>query len=128
GAGVFGPFTRAKMNEVLAQKGYAKRLIAEKRTTLAAQAPLDEQKAEEKEPLFAADLDPGTSSPLVKKLQTVLKDFGYYNGMVTTEYFGEKTRDAVIAFQIDKGIISSPSDIGAGRIGPQTRELLNSLI
>lgn len=128
GAGVFGPLTRAKMNEVLAQKGYAKRLIAEKRTTLIAQAPLDEQKAEEKEPLFAADLDPGISSPLVKKLQTVLKDFGYYNGMVTTEYFGEKTRDAVIAFQIDKGIISSPSDIGAGRIGPQTRDLLNSLI
>ena len=86
------------------------------------------QVQQEPAPAFDSDIDPGTKSELVKKLQKTLKNLGYFNGVVTTEYFGETTRKAVLAFQIDKGIISSENDIGAGRVGPSTRNALNELL
>lgn len=130
GAGIFGPLTRSRMNEILASRLYVGRLIAEKKqaNSLVAVNTEPVETEEIKEPLFVFDIGTGTSSPLVKKLQETLKNLGYFDGTIITDYFGEKTREAVIAFQLEKGIISSVSDIGAGRVGPQTRDLLNGLL
>ena len=59
----------------------------------------------------------GSSSDEVIKVQTVLKDMGYYTGGVDG-IFGVKTQDAVMKFQRAKGLITD------GIAGPQTLKAL----
>ncbi|MBU1992783.1 MAG: peptidoglycan-binding protein [Patescibacteria group bacterium] len=124
GAGVFGPLTRSKVNEVLAARSYTNRLIAEKR----GDALVAVVEVEEKESVFVADLGFGDKSESVKTLQETLKKLGYFDGVITTEYFGQQTANALLAFQLENEIISSTDEIGAGRLGPSTRAKLNELI
>jgi len=144
GAGVFGPVTRQAMNGVLGYRANTKQLIASKtasykekkenKSFLAnilspSQEPETVEETEEKITLaFNSDLNPGSSGEDVEKLQKTLKDLGYFNGAIVTSYYGDVTKEAVINFQKDKKIISSDEDKGAGRFGPQTRDLLNSLL
>lgn len=62
----------------------------------------------------------GSRGPEVTSLQQQLKDLGYFTYWRTTEYFGTITRDAVIRFQRDKGLLVD------GIAGPQTRAALNA--
>lgn len=115
GAGVVGPQTRNSLNLVFSQRSNRDRLVAMK-----------EVEAESKGK-FLADLDPGASGEKVKELQIALKNLGYFEDEVVTNFFGQQTQKALIAFQIDKKIVKSAEDLGAGRLGPQTREILNSI-
>ncbi|MEK7100496.1 MAG: peptidoglycan-binding domain-containing protein, partial [Patescibacteria group bacterium] len=67
---------------------------------------------------FTQDLTVGSTGNDVTELQRTLTTLGFYSGPVTG-YFGPLTASAVSAFQNARGLTS------AGRVGPQTRALLN---
>lgn len=135
GAGVFGPSTRNALNGILGYRANTKQLIASKT------ADYNENKqkvyiAEKEESnqiqstsqVFISDLVYGSKGNDVEILQKILKQLGYFDGAIITDYFGEVTKDAVISFQLEKGIIASQSDPGAGKVGPQTRDQLNTIL
>ena len=59
----------------------------------------------------------GKEGPLVSQIQQRLKELGYYSGLVDGQ-FGGQTREAVIAFQKDKGLTAD------GLVGDETYALL----
>lgn len=61
----------------------------------------------------------------VRILQRFLIDKKYLGLSTTTNYFGPITQNALIKFQIDRKIITSPEDFGAGLVGPKTRIEIN---
>ena len=142
GAGEFGPKTRETLNHILGYRANTKALIASKTekfnndTVLIAADNIQPDSQPVTKPdeiktvneVFNFELSLGSTGDEVLKLQENLKKLGYYKGGLTTNYFGEITKDAVIAFQMKNGIIESENDAGAGLVGPKTREALNSLI
>jgi peptidoglycan hydrolase-like protein with peptidoglycan-binding domain/3D (Asp-Asp-Asp) domain-containing protein len=117
GAGVFGPTTRSKISAVVTTR--------ENRNTQIANAKTNPQIAESNS-LIARDLEFGQNDSQVKNLQNLLKKTGYFQGAITG-FFGMETQKALIAFQLDKKIVANESAQGAGRVGPKTRSVLNSL-
>ena len=77
---------------------------------------------------FEKDLEFGLRDPEVTRLKDFLKEQGYFqiNTKVTGNNGQIKFKE-VRGFQLDKGIISSPEDGGAGRCGPKTREVINKI-
>jgi peptidoglycan hydrolase-like protein with peptidoglycan-binding domain/3D (Asp-Asp-Asp) domain-containing protein len=140
GAGTFGPSTRNTLNNLLGYRANTRALIAAKtasyneESSMVAQKPDEEtvietESAKEiKNKIFTETLNYGTQHELVTKLQNTLKNLGYFTGAITTDYYGDITKDAVIAFQMDNKIIVSEKDPGAGVLGPKTRDALNSLL
>ena len=64
----------------------------------------------------------------VKKLQEVLNQLGYFP---ITDYTGNYygiTIKAVLDFQLANGVIANKEEVGSGRCGPKTREVLNKLL
>ena len=47
---------------------------------------------------------------------------------LNTGYFGSKTESALIQLQIKKGIVADMNSLGAGRVGPKTKTILNKLV
>jgi peptidoglycan hydrolase-like protein with peptidoglycan-binding domain len=76
-------------------------------------------------------IDYGETNADVTNLQSFFKDNAsiYPEGLVTG-YYGSLSRTAVQRFQAAKGIVSSGSaaTTGYGRVGPSTRDAINSLI
>jgi len=156
GSGTFGPKTRDTLNGILGYRENTKALIAakteeyKKDEILLAQTNTTQETIDKeinstdtvietpietpvetpkiKPAIFDYDLSLGSNGDEVKILQETLQKHGFYQGGLTTKYFGDVTKDAVIAFQKANGIILSDTDEGAGLVGPKTRELLNSLI
>jgi len=63
----------------------------------------------------------------VKMLQNVLIQKGFLASGLNTGTFGYNTQEALVKFQLDKGIINKKTDTGAGNVGPKTLEVLNNL-
>jgi peptidoglycan hydrolase-like protein with peptidoglycan-binding domain len=131
GAGLYGPKTRDKLNEILASREYNKVLIAEANidTIMIASADtelIDDALAARK--VLSSELGFGAISPDVVVLQEFLRAEGYLDSTVLTNYYGPVTRQSVIHFQLANNIILTEDDIGAGRIGPATLKYINSLI
>ncbi|SDI63186.1 C40 family peptidase [Alteribacillus bidgolensis] len=59
-------------------------------------------------------LYPGTNNDEVKKLQDLLRDKGYFTYHTTTGYYGDRTKEAVLAFQKKHNLTAD------GIAGPQT--------
>ncbi len=78
-------------------------------------------------PQILANMDIYDSGQEVKKLQDLLIEKGYLPKGLNTAYFGQKTKKALLKFQLENGIIASEYDTGAGRVGPKTRRILNNL-
>ncbi len=112
GAGYFGPKTRNKMNEILAIRDQNLKLIAE---------------ANQSSMYIANEMAFGDRSLQVAKLQEFLISQDLYEGSFTSNYYGEITRLSVLNFQLEHGIVTSESDLGAGRVGPATLAKINSL-
>lgn len=124
GAGVFGPKTRQRLNELVASRNDRKVLIAQATNDSIYLAGATD---ENKNRLISMELDFGSSSYEVMKLQKFLKEKGYFTADGFTDYFGPATRTAVMKFQMDNNLISDKNDAGAGRVGPNTLQLLNSM-
>lgn len=65
----------------------------------------------------------------IKTLQTLLKNWGYYQGEISGVY-SPATIEAVYQFQLKEGIITGKekNKSGYGRFGTKTREKINSMI
>lgn len=86
---------------------------------IVAPAPLPPLVSTDTPTIAEVDLQPGTKSPHVKKVQETLKAMGYLpSDLETTEYLGPKTRDAIMNFQKAQGL--SPT----GFFGQATRAAL----
>lgn len=77
--------------------------------------------------LFTEDLWYGAHGAEISKLQTYLQRLGYYTGEISGLY-DDATVDAIFAFQRDRKIVFSYSDMGAGHVGVQTRQALDQAI
>jgi peptidoglycan hydrolase-like protein with peptidoglycan-binding domain len=135
GAGVFGPKTRQTLNEIIASRNSRKILIAQATNDVMTGniAKNDSgAKVASAEPsskvtrFIATEIDFGAQGNSVKKLQTFLKEQGYFNDSATG-YFGPATKDALIEFQKANDLIDDEDDAGAGRVGPGTLKLINSM-
>jgi len=72
---------------------------------------------------FTQNLIKGSSGPQVLELQKLLQCLGYLPAnVVANSYFGQATHDAVVKFQQANNLLAR------GRVGPQTRALLNKFI
>jgi peptidoglycan hydrolase-like protein with peptidoglycan-binding domain/3D (Asp-Asp-Asp) domain-containing protein len=71
-------------------------------------------------PMLLIGLEQGMQGPSVRQAQKLLRYTGYYRGR-TDGVFDQDLKEAVTRFQIDRGIVQSATDTGAGRIGPATR-------
>lgn len=123
GAGIFGPKTRDRMNEITAIRRY--------NTAVVADATVQYEKMvaarSKKDFLLASELRYGMTGPEVSKLQRFLKDKGFFEGVLITEYYGPVTKEAVLKFQKANNLVASESDPGAGNVGPNTLEIINTL-
>lgn len=68
----------------------------------------------------------GTQSTEVKRLQEFLVTQKFLASDLATGYFGAKTEQAIINFQLAKKVISRKTDAGAGLLGPKTLQVLNT--
>lgn len=125
GAGVFGPKTRGAMNRIVESRTHELSLIAYQREQHAnatvASTPGTESGT------FTRVLAFGDHGAEVKALQSLLKQLGHFQGAFVTEFYGEQTQAAVLAFQLANGLVSSESDAGAGQVTEATLALLNTL-
>ncbi len=77
--------------------------------------------------MFNTDLEFGQTNDEVKALQDCLKWEGLFpTNAESTGYFGAVTKKSVQGFQV-KYFITTPEGSGYGRVGPKTREKLNSI-
>lgn len=67
----------------------------------------------------------GMRSDKVLLLQKKLHAAGWLEEDYLTGYFGQKTKDAVMAYQLAKKIVASKAAPGAGLVGPKTLKGLN---
>ena len=79
-----------------------------------------------KPPLFPEDVWYLSRGADVAKLQRVLSGLGYFKPVVDG-FYGDETREAVLAFQREHDLIDSEDELGAGHTGPQTRVLLEKV-
>ena len=124
GAGHFGPQTRRKFEEFITKEGPGEDAIRlQKGRSLMSKNP----DLFEEEDLFDAALTLNDSGDNVRHLQEELLTLGFLR-IQPTGYFGETTQHALYKFQQSQGIVADASDSGAGYMGPQTRDVLNSII
>lgn len=77
--------------------------------------------------LFPEDIWYLSEGDDVKKLQTYLKELGYFSGEIDGK-FGDTTRMAVYLFQKDKGLVSDIGDLEAGHFGGATRKAFEEAV
>ena len=80
--------------------------------------------------MITSSLDIGSQGAQVSELQTYLStNAAWYPSALVTGYFGALTEGGVQKFQVAQGIVSSgtPASTGYGRVGPTTRDRINSL-
>ncbi len=133
-AGKLGPKTRDRINEIVASRNYNTGMIAEAtqkyQKTLVANAGQNDQQIpadRNRKRILTAQLQFGMKGPEVSALQKFLKEKGFFDGGLITEYFGPVTLEAVIEFQISNNLIKSKADKGAGVIDLDTLEFINTL-
>lgn len=110
GAGGFGPKTREELAKALNKH----------ETQVALAARWDDFH-------FDGNLVKGKRDESVLKLQEMLVQRELLDHQ-PTGYFGKLTKAALIAFQLEEGLITTANAAGAGTVGPQTRERLNTLL
>lgn len=76
---------------------------------------------------FPKDIYHGSSGAEVRKMQNYLVEWGYLNE--ATGFYGDETAEALYQFQLDfVDSVDSPSDLGAGHFGINTRQAFDKLI
>lgn len=126
-AGVFGPKTRKYLNTFVAASSYTETRVAAATDNYQKIALARSEADKPKKTLISVELKYGMRGPAVASLQKFLKDKGFLDSNLITQYYGPVTQDAVIEFQKAHKLITTPSDTGAGYVGPATLELINAL-
>lgn len=122
GAGVFGPKTRKSLKEVY--QAYIEAEIEKQELTALLEEFTQESELQAQEKLSEiGESSYGEISPRVRELQVTLSELGYFE-YKDTAIFGVKTKNSIIALQIDTGLLKTASDIWAGILGPKTRQAL----
>lgn len=127
GARTFDSSTRARLNEIIAARFHTTQLIAAKNpkindASLAATLPAPSSAML----AISEGLAKGGDREQTLALQKFLLSAGYLTKVDITGTFGDRTEKALVAFQKAHRIIASASDIGAGRVGPRTRALIQA--
>jgi peptidoglycan hydrolase-like protein with peptidoglycan-binding domain/3D (Asp-Asp-Asp) domain-containing protein len=76
-------------------------------------------------PKLAVGLQKGSSGADVRQAQKLMRYLGYYNGRTDGRY-SETLEQAVLKFQTDAGVVSDPTQVGAGTVGPNTNAAILS--
>lgn len=71
-------------------------------------------------------VDASSSQSRISEAQRTLRFLGFYDGRTNGEYNGA-FKAAVLAFQKKQGIIASNTTVGAGKIGPKSRQKIIAL-
>lgn len=119
GAGSYGPKTRKKLKEVYSSYVEEK----EKREAFLAEIAQLRETALTKAENHVVSLEKPIYweiSPRVRELQKTLATLGYFE-YKDTAIFGVKTKNALIEYQLENGLIENSQEIGAGTFGPKTR-------
>lgn len=128
--GTVGPKTLARLNELALARREQKRLIGfttEQEKIVAARlkdehtllASLDDAADSF---ILSLDVSYGQRGDDVERLQTILKRLGFFPGRVVTDYFGDITKQSLIAFQQSHGLEKS------GALDANTRRVIQKLI
>ena len=122
GAGRVGPGTLKRLNNFLGvfQDLQFKKSQANKDYNPQAQAR--KMQAD----FYTQDLSYGDMNYSVYMLQNKLEKLGYFKHDRKTYTYGDVTKGAVLAYQLEKGIVKSEKDKGAGVFGATTRSKLKS--
>ncbi|MDD4351475.1 MAG: peptidoglycan-binding protein [Candidatus Gracilibacteria bacterium] len=73
-------------------------------------------------------LKQGDRGDEVEELQRKLKTAGFFSYPYITDNFGQVTAEAVLAFQLAKGVIKTPNDPGAGQLTDKTLSALERFL
>lgn len=124
GAGHFGSKTRRQFEWLIKHPDEAQDMVNEKQgeNLLAKYQDLYEERVR-----FSTPLSLGSSGEQVTLLQEELSRLGYLR-ITPTGYFGETTEHALFKFQQSQALVLEKTDEGAGFMGPQTRDLMNSIL
>ena len=76
--------------------------------------------------IVSNELDLNDKGQEVVRLQNILIDEGFLASDLNTGYYGAQTKQAVIKYQLSKGLIDSTTSAGAGRVGPNTLSALSA--
>lgn len=114
GAGRIGPMTRTKLvtewrKHMVVQS--AEKLIALKKVT---------DVLVQRGTLVKGFLSQGQGGKAVKTVQELLASQGFFDQKNVNGNFGAMTKAAVVKYQMDRGLIKTEKDDGAGTIGPVT--------
>ncbi len=113
GAGRIGPKTR-----MLLASAWKRRMVSQKAEHILMVAEIERIAA--KRMGITAFFGFGQKGDQVKVLQRLLASAGLLPADQVTGLFGPMTQKALVAFQMNAGIITSASDDGAGYVGPAT--------
>ena len=91
GAGIVGPKTRTALNKFLDNRNSVTSQYASNATDVAIYE-------------FEEEMSLGNRGKDVKMLQAFLREQGYFKGSLITEYYGEVTKNSLIAYQEDNNI------------------------
>lgn len=117
--GFFGPATQAALKKFQQENAISGDGTAVDTMTVAALLS-SEQLTDKNLPALNIGLAEGGNGTDVKQAQKLLRYLGYYRGRTDGE-FDHDMRQAVVSFQMDRGVIEHRTDEGAGRIGPVTK-------
>ncbi|MBI2638673.1 peptidoglycan-binding protein [Candidatus Peregrinibacteria bacterium] len=127
GSGIAGPKTLEKLNDIASARQNQKKTVAqttEQKEVVAAR--LNDEKSlvvgVVAPNAFAGPLLYGSRGSDVDRLQKVLKRLGFFPGRMTTEYYGDITKNSVTAFQKSHGLDAS------GNVDAKTLRILNQLV
>lgn len=80
------------------------------------------ERAKQTQFIFLRDLKFGSFGEDVVKLQKRMRDYGYFKHPFNTGFFASVTKESVIRYQHDHGLV------GDGVVGPKTRASLNEMV
>ena len=127
GSGILGPQSEAKLNVLVASRVNQGKMVvsktqmrsvvvdrvADEHILLATAIPAQ---------VFSVEVRYGARGGDVLQLQKVLQRLGFFQGRLTTDYFGDMTKKSVAAFQKSHGLDAT------GDLDDGTRRILNQII
>jgi peptidoglycan hydrolase-like protein with peptidoglycan-binding domain len=114
GAGRIGPQTRSKL-----VTEWQKRMVAQRAKKLIALKKIGDVLLE-RDQMVSTYVSSGQNGKSVTITQEFLAAAGFFDKKSINGNFGPLTKAAIIKYQMDRGLIQSETDEGAGTVGPMT--------